>query len=119
LIPGTDTDLVVACLVVEGCEEQRPSRIAEIVDSVVTARDGAFEREGDLVQTAVRDTETPDKVFNGSDVFLMRLGGEDDGRTPRSEAFPHPAIGFQNLELGHDNFAFMRSAVRLLAADRR
>jgi hypothetical protein len=111
--------LVVACLVIKCDEEQRPSRIAEIVDSVVAARDGVFERESDLVQTAIRDTETPDKVFNGSDVFLVRLGGENDGRTPRSEAFPYPAIGFQNLELGHNNFAFMRSVVRLLAADRR
>ena len=51
-------------------------------------------------------------------MFLMRLGGEDDRRAPRAEAFPDPAVGFEDFDVGHDDLAFVRSVVRLLAADR-
>jgi hypothetical protein len=110
---------VVASLVVKGDEEQRPSRIAKVIDSVVAARDRVLEGERDLIQTAIGDTETPDKVVDQGNVFLMRLSSKDNGGTPRSETFADPTVGFQNLELGHNNFAFVRSVMRLLAADRR
>jgi hypothetical protein len=94
LVTGVDTDLMVACVVVEGDEEERASGVAKISDWVVAARDRALKRESDLVQTTMRDTEAPNKVLNRCDVFLMRFGSENNGRTPRPEAFPCPTTGF-------------------------
>jgi hypothetical protein len=94
LVTGADTDLMVACLVIEGDEEERASGVAKIIDCVVAARDRVLKRESDLVQTTTRDTEAPSEVINRCDVFLMRLGSENNRRTPRPEAFPHPTIGF-------------------------
>ncbi len=119
MIAGADSDLVVASLVVKGDEEQRPSRIAKVIDSVVAARNRVLEGKRDLIQTAIGDTETPDKVVDQGNVFLMRLSSKDNGGTPRSETLSDPTVGLQNLELGHNNFAFVRSVMRLLAADRR
>jgi hypothetical protein len=80
LVAGADTDLMLACLVIEGNEEERPSRDAEIIDCVVAARDRVLKRESDLVQTTIRDTEAPNKVLNRCDVFLMKLGSENNRR---------------------------------------
>jgi CO/xanthine dehydrogenase FAD-binding subunit len=78
LIAGADSDLVVASLVVKGDEEQRPSQIAEIIDSVVAARNRVLEGKSDLVQAAIGNTETPDKVVDQGNVFLMRLSSKDN-----------------------------------------
>jgi hypothetical protein len=94
LVTGVDTDLMVACLLIEGDEEERLSGVAKIIDCIVAARDRVLKRESDLVQTTIRDTEAPNKVLNRCDVFLMRLGSENNRRTPRPEAFPYPTTGF-------------------------
>jgi hypothetical protein len=47
----------------------------------------------------------------------MRLGGEDNGRAPGTEAATNPAISLKDLEMGHDDLAFVRPIARLLATD--
>jgi hypothetical protein len=52
-------------------------------------------------------------------MFLVRLGGKDNGRSPGTEAFADPAVGLQDLEVRHDDLALVRPVVRFLTADRR
>jgi hypothetical protein len=119
LILESDTNLVVASLIVESDEEQAASRIAEVINSVIATRNGVLERQSDLVETAVRDAQAPDKVTDIDNVFLVRFGSEDDGGAPRSKTFTDPAIDFQNLEVFHDDLAFVRPVMRFLATDGR
>ncbi len=74
--------------------------------------------EGSRAERKARDAHAPNKVQNIQDVFLMRLGGKDDRGAPRPETFVDPAIGFRNVEVGHNNGAFVGPIMRLLAADR-
>jgi hypothetical protein len=84
--------LVVASLVVEGYKIETTSRVAEVVDSIVTTRDRIFERKGDLVQETVRNAHAPNKIEDVEDMLLMRLGGEDDGGAPRPITFADPSV---------------------------
>jgi hypothetical protein len=79
--------LVVASLVVEGYKIETTSRVAEVVDGIVTTRDRIFERKGDLVQATVRNAHTPNKIEDVEDMLLMRLGGEDNRGAPRPITF--------------------------------
>ena len=73
-----------------------------------------------MIQATIRNTHMPNEFENIHNVLLMRLGGEDDRRAPRPETFVNPAIGFEDVNVvGHDDLAFMRSMVRLLATDGR
>jgi hypothetical protein len=49
-------------------------------------------------------------------LFLMGFGSENDGGTPSSLAQSNPAIVKKNLNLGHNDLAFMRPIMRLPAA---
>jgi hypothetical protein len=72
-----------------------------------------------LVETTVRDAHAPNKVQNIQDVFLMRFGSEDDGRTPRSITLTDPTVAEENEDMLHDDLALVRPVMRFLATDRR
>jgi hypothetical protein len=50
---------------------------------------------------------------------LMRLGGKDDGRTPRSTALTDPTVAEENVDMFHDDLALVRPAMWFLATHRR
>jgi hypothetical protein len=72
-----------------------------------------------LVEAAIRDTQAPNKILDRMDMFLVRLGGENNRRAPRPEALSDPSVSLQNLELFHDYVALMGLVVRLLTTNRR
>ena len=75
LIAFANSNLMVAGFVIEGNKEETAGRVAKVVDGIVAPRNGIFERQGDLIQTTIGDTHTPDEVEDICNVFLMRLGG--------------------------------------------
>jgi hypothetical protein len=119
LVAVADCDLMVASLVVEGDKKETTSRVAEVVDSVVAARNRILKRKSNLIQTAIRDTHTPDELVDVYDMFLMGFGSKDDRGTPGTKTFADPAVGFEDFELLHDNLALVRPIMRLLATDGR
>ena len=54
----------------------------EIVDGFVAPWNGKVVNEGNGVEAAVGDTETPDEVSDVRNVLLMRFGGEDNHGKP-------------------------------------
>jgi hypothetical protein len=95
-----DTDLVIAGFVIQGNEEETTSGVAEVINSIVATWNRALNRQSDLVEAAIRDTQTPNKILDRMDMFLLRLGGENNRRAPRPEALPDPSISLQNLSWG-------------------
>ena len=75
LIAFANPNLMVAGFVIEGNKEETAGRVAEVVDGIVASRDGIFKRQGDLIQTTIGNTHTPDEVEDIRNVFLVRLGG--------------------------------------------
>ena len=80
-----DADLVETGFGVDADPIEAAGARSEVVNSLVTAGDGKVVDEGDGVEAAVGDAETPDEVGNVGDVFLMGFGGEDDHGEPASE----------------------------------
>jgi hypothetical protein len=117
LIARADGNLVVASLVVEGYKIETTSRVAEVVDSIVTTRDRIFERKGDLVQATVRNAHTPNKIEDVEDMLLMRLGGEDDRGAPRPITFTDPSVAEEDFNVLHDNLTLVRPIMGLLATN--
>jgi hypothetical protein len=70
-----------------------------------------------LVQSLVGDTHAPKKFVNIGDLLLMGFGSENDGGAPSALAQSNPTIVKENLNLGHNDLAFMRPITRLSAAD--
>lgn len=66
--------------------EEASSSRGKIVNGFVTAGNWEAVDEGDGVQQAVRDTETPDEVIDIGDVLLVGLGGQDDHGEPAAES---------------------------------
>ena len=108
---------MVPGFVVETDEEKSSDRIAEVVDGVVAARDRVFEGKSDSVKFAVRDAHAPDKIFYIGDVFLMRLRSEDNRGSPWSVARADPTIMEEDVDVGHDDFAFVGPVVWFSATD--
>jgi hypothetical protein len=108
---------MVATTSVKADKIEFTGRIAEIVDSILAARDGVFEREGDAVQLAIGDAHTPDEVLNVVDVLLMRLGGEDNKGAPGPITFPYPTVGEKYFLLLEYDGRFVGSVSRLFATD--
>ena len=119
LIMVADSNLVVSGFVIKGDEEEAACRIAEIINSIVASGDRVLKRQGNLVQTTIRDAHAPNEIDDIHNVFLVRFGGKDNGRAPRPETFPDPAVGFEDVNVGHDDLTLVRSVVGFLAADRR
>lgn len=92
-----NSNLVVTGHVIQSDKIQETVGIAEIVNGVVATRDWILEWQSDLVQTAIRDTQSPNELVDTDDVFLVRFGCEDDSRTPRAITFPDPPVGLQDL----------------------
>jgi len=118
LILLPNTDLVITGLVVKSNKEEEAIRVTEVVDGVITTGDRVLKRECCLVKAPIRNTKSPDEVGDGQDMFLMWLSGQNDGRAPRTKAFPYPPVILQHFEVFHDNFAFMRSVMWFAAANR-
>jgi hypothetical protein len=72
-----------------------------------------------LVEVVVQNAHAPDEIIDISNVFLMRLGSKDNGWTPGAIATTDPTVIEQNLDVSHNDFAFVRSIVRLLLATDR
>jgi hypothetical protein len=53
LVTETNGNLVITSLVVQGDEVETTIGVAEVVDSVITARDRILERQSDLVEATV------------------------------------------------------------------
>ena len=70
-----------------------------------------------MVQSLVGDTHAPKKFVNIGDLLLMGFGSENDGGAPSALAQSNPTIVKENLNLGHNDLAFMRPITRLSAAD--
>jgi len=75
LIAFADSNLMITGFVIEGNKEETAGGVAEVVDGIVAARNRIFERQGNLIQTTIGNTHTPDEVKDIRNVFLMRLGG--------------------------------------------
>ena len=114
-----DTNLVITGHVIQSDEVQETVGIAKIVNSVIASGDWILEWQSDLVQTTIRDTQSPDELVYTDDVFLVWFGCENNSRTPRAITFPDPSVGFQDFEVFHNNLALMRSVTWLLATDGR
>ena len=119
LILESDCDLVVSSLVIQGDEIEATGGVAEVVNSVVATRDRVFERKSHLIEATIRDTQTPNKLSDIDDVFLMGLCSKDDGRSPGAKTFADPTVGFEHVDMSHDDLAFVRAVMRFLAADGR
>ncbi len=52
-------------------------------------------------------------------MFLMRFGGKNDGGTPGAITFTNPTVAKEDIDMFHDDLAFVGTVVRFLAADRR
>jgi hypothetical protein len=78
-----------------------------------------LEGQRDLVETTIGDTHAPNKIQNIQNMFLMRFGGKDDGRTPRAITFSDPTVAEEDIDMLHDNLAFVGTVVGFLAACRR
>jgi hypothetical protein len=72
-----------------------------------------------LVEATIRHAHAPNKVQIIQDVFLMGFGGKDDGRTPRPITFADPTVAKENVDVLHDDLAFVGPVVWFLAACRR
>ena len=59
----------------------------------------------------------PNKFINIGDLFLMGFGRENDGGAPSALVQSNPTILEDNLNLGHNNLAFVRPITRFPAAD--
>jgi hypothetical protein len=70
-----------------------------------------------LVQSAVGDTHTPNKFINIGDLFLMGFGSKNDGGAPSALTQANPTIVEENLNLSHNDLAFMVPITRLPAAN--
>ena len=66
---------------------------------------------------SVGDTHAPNKFINIGDLFLMGFGSENDGGASSALAQSNPTIVEENLNLGHDDLAFMKPITRLTVAD--
>jgi hypothetical protein len=117
LVAVADSDLMIATASVEANEIQFPSRVAEVVDRIFTARDGVFKRKGNAVEFTIRDAHAPNEVLDIGYVFLMRLGGKDNKGTPRAIAFPNPTVGKEHLLLFENNLGFVGPITRFATAD--
>ena len=53
-----------------------------LTDGVITARNRVCNQTGDLVEWNEVDAKSPNKIFDETDIFLMRLGGEKGFETP-------------------------------------
>jgi hypothetical protein len=73
LVAETDRDLVISRFIVQTDEKEPSSRVAEIINGVVSAGNG-LERNGNLVETTVADSHSPNEVQNVQDMLLMRFG---------------------------------------------
>ena len=70
-----------------------------------------------MIQAAVGDTHAPNKFINIGDLFLMGFDSKDDGGVPSALAQANQTIVEENLNLGHNDLAFMGPITRLPAAD--
>jgi hypothetical protein len=52
-------------------------------------------------------------------MFLMRFGGKNDGGTPGAITFTNPTVAEEDIDMFHDDLAFVGTVVRFLAAYRR
>jgi hypothetical protein len=69
-VDKTDSNLVVALASIKTDESKTAEPITKIVDGIIAARNRIFEREGDCIQLAVGDAQTPDEVLDIGDVVL-------------------------------------------------
>jgi hypothetical protein len=116
LILGANGNLMIAGLVVETDKIEPTGRVAEIINSVVASGNRVFEWEGYLVEASVGDAHAPDEVGDVSDVFLVRFGGEDNRGAPGALADADPTVVQKDMEVFHDDLAFVGSVVRFAAA---
>jgi hypothetical protein len=65
----------------------------------------------------VGDTHAPNKFIDIADLFLMGFISENNGGAQSALAQANPTIVEENLNLGHNDLAFMRPITRLPAAD--
>lgn len=112
LVLEADEDLMVAGFVVQADEIKAPSGVAKIINGIITARNRVFEREGDLVETPIRNTHAPDEIGYVGNVFLVRLSSKDDRRAPWPFTDTDPAVMEKDFEMFHDDFALVGSVVR-------
>jgi hypothetical protein len=78
-----------------------------------------LKQQCDLVQTTTGHTQASNELLDTDDVFLVRVGSKDNSRAPCATAFANPAVSFEHLQVLHDDLAFVRTTVQLLAANRR
>jgi hypothetical protein len=62
---------------------------------------------------------TTDRRLECGFQHLVRFGCKNDSRTPRAITLSDPPVGFQDLEVFHNNLALVRPITWLLAADGR
>ena len=76
---------------------------------MITARDRVCDQTGDLVEGNEVDAKAPYDIFDETDIFLMRLGGEKGFEAPPIiGGLLNLIIGFEGVDtlLHHDRFAF-------------
>jgi hypothetical protein len=76
-VGGVDGDLVETSAAVKTDKPKLTVGIAEVIQGIVAAGNGVFERQGNGVELAVADAHSPNEVVDVSDRFLMRLGGKN------------------------------------------
>jgi len=118
LIAVTHCNLVISAASVEADKEEFAGRIAEVVNGIFASRDRVFEGKGDTVEFAIGYAHTPNEILDIGNVFLMRLGSEDDKGTPRAITFADPAISRKDLLLFKDDPGFVGPIARLATANR-
>ena len=70
-----------------------------------------------MVQSSVGDTQAPNEFINIGDLFLMGFGSKNDGGAPSALTQANPTIVEENLNLSHNDLAFMGPITRLPAAN--
>lgn len=84
--------MVITSLVVEADKGKASSRVAKVVEGVVTAGNGVFKRERNSVKMTVRNAHPPNEFFDVGHMLLVRFGCKNNGRIPRTIAWADPTI---------------------------
>lgn len=92
LVAFADENLVVAGFIIQADKEKAAGGITEVIDGIITSRNGVFERKSDSVKSPVRNAHAPNKIFDIGNVFLVGFCCEDNGRSPRPVARLDPSV---------------------------
>ena len=112
-------NLVKAQASVQGDEVELAIVGAKVLDSIGAQRNRDFERKGEQVELAIRDTEPPNKIVYVNDILLMRFRGEHDHRGPGVVGpGANPAAIEQCGDVSSHDLPFMHTVTRRWAATR-